>query len=143
MNKRIGCWQLGAVDVEVYATGEAGGSYWSAPLDRNGMPYLTVGLDHVRWGRCLEVLLHEAFECCLHLMDLSYIKQAQRTECSSNRWFMFNHAEFAEVCARLGPFIANAQVPLAEAYRAFEKERKATKPAAPRSKRKAAPTRRK
>ena len=136
MRKKIGTYQIGNFDVEVYVTDQSGGVYRTCPIDKPGLPYLEIGLDHPRWADCFEVLLHEALESTLHRMDVSFEKQAQHTRCAANRWFFFDHAQFAEVCAQVGRFIVACQVDLCTAYRTFLKEEKAKERAA-RAKKKA------
>lgn len=113
----VGNFTLWHEAVQLYAHVERdGGECWLNPDPDNGKSArLYVGLDQP-WPQVLEVLVHEALELMCHRHGLILKPARQCTLDTSGFTFIFDHAQYTQLCGALGIFLSVATKPLREAW---------------------------
>jgi hypothetical protein len=136
---KVGTYQLGYRWVDVFLDPKySGGSFdfmpgWG-PNDPKVHSEMIVGCDHAAW-KSWGVLAHEAMEAVMSDMGLRFNATVRICPNSSDNYtFIFDHAHFTEVAARVGAFISEAG---AEFSRAVEKLREEVKKPKPTKRKKA------
>lgn len=83
-----------------------------------GLPYITVGLDQTTWGMCLGVLLHEAVEFAMIQRQVRFRNEESHSKSLAGFTFIFDHEQYTDIIARVGPFIAACQTAMNKAWKA-------------------------
>lgn len=102
----LGVFQLGLSNVEVYALPNwNGGEFYFCP-DSKRLPCVKIGLACSEWGNVVDTLLHESAEYLLAAQQLRFEPSAKFNGDHANYLFVFDHTQFADMCARQAVFIA-------------------------------------
>jgi hypothetical protein len=80
-----------------------------------------IGFDEEEWGRLVISVLHEAKEFVQMRMGLRFIPGVDYANDAAGYVFMETHAQHAEVCARVGWFLATCMPDVCKAWRAWKK----------------------
>lgn len=114
----IGSFKLGYENVQVYVTlGKGGGSSGNlCPKDTRQTGVITVAVDSRHWGFVIGDLLHEAGEYQMVRQGFCKVPSLKTSEDSGDCMFVYSHAQFSEICARTGAFLAAVVPKLATVY---------------------------
>lgn len=114
----IGKHQLGWREIDLYVQPySSGGSFQAVPGDGRDA-IMKIGMDHDCWPEVMEVILHEAHEFNLCDLGVGYRPQnVYSGNCSDGVFFMYNHNQHTEACARTAYFLANTIPLLASWYK--------------------------
>jgi hypothetical protein len=98
--KEIAKSYISGVAFKFYATTGGDGR---TTFPENTKPYgeISIGMD-LEWPEVLGTLLHEISEACAIIMEITYQKDTSVSNDISSRWFFYDHAQHAEMCARIG-----------------------------------------
>ncbi len=122
--KLPGSYELWHESVEVYVFYENNvGEGYLVPEPNRPMR-IKIGLNAV-WPYVVEVLIHEAMELCMHRMGMAYKRANWVTPSSGDYQFMFDHAEYTQLCGVVGRFLVSVLPELEKLYKSVRKERKA------------------
>lgn len=109
---KIGTYALGCLEVKLDADLGVEGGYFNL----RPSPHVVVGLKYHPWHEVVAILLHEAFEISMvihgHKQRRVPIVNFDTGDCT----FIFNHPDFARVCAEAGAFMADSLPDLADVY---------------------------
>lgn len=114
---KIGRYPLGSHRVDLYVDTGSGDAHFDAEAEA-----IVVGLDQKNWARTVGILVHEVAEQAAHDLRLRFIHDFDMAEASDGYMFTMNHAQFAELTARVGIFIAQCLSALEAAYKKFRKK---------------------
>lgn len=118
---RIGTFQLGHRNVELFAVPEDfGGEFYFAP-DRKSIPRIKVGLDAKHWDECVTWLLHETIEFSMCDKDLRFAHSGKSNYDTGDFCFHFDHSQFGRICSDVAIFMTAALPELSTAYRKYRK----------------------
>lgn len=122
----IGEYMLGYRNVALYGKtdGVLGGHFRLSP--EKGVAEIHVSLDYEWWHEVLNVLLHEAMEFVFCELQGRFQHNPWFGLDHAQYLFSFDHAVFAESCARAAFFIAKCQRDLATAHRKHRAKKKKT-----------------
>lgn len=119
---KLGTYRLGLTNVDVYTLPQlSGGEFYFCP-DGDSLPRVKIGLKFDYWGEVVNVALHESMEYLLAQHQLRFAPSAKFNDDPANYLFVFDHTQFADVCARQAVFIAEVLPALARAWKAARKE---------------------
>jgi hypothetical protein len=117
--KTIGQWWLGTDYVTLIGRDGIGGEFER----RADKLTLGVGLTKERWLDVAGVLTHEAVELAMAQMNARYKPSVDLANGSDGYVFHCDHADFSEVCARAGEYIALALPSLTTEWKRRNKKR--------------------
>lgn len=104
----VGKHQLGWRNVDVYILPYAKGGMFQALPNETTDAEMCIGMDYEHWSDVFEVIMHEAHEFSLCDIGVGFRKQNVYAQtCSDGVFFMYNHNEHTEACARSAYFMAN------------------------------------
>ena len=114
---QIGTYQLGPMKCRLELIDDYGGSFRNnCEPDSDALPLIQVGFGEGKWGQCVEILLHEAFECAAMHVGCRFQPAPDYGNEQSGYTFIIQHVHFSEITARAGMFMADALPDLADAF---------------------------
>lgn len=120
----LGTYYLAPTNVELYAfSGDFGGWFYFSP-DAKSLPRIKVSIDDPQWDDCLAILLHETFEYLMTVRKLRYHDTGKMSGDNANYLFVFDHSQFADICAAQSYFLQYAIPALQKAWERKHKKRK-------------------
>lgn len=121
-SKLIGTFQLGHVNVDVYADfNETGSRFYMTPNEIN-KPRIHVGFDQEKWPHVVDGLVHEAAEMLLCMKECRYDRSCKCNYDSGDHLFVMDHAQFGDMCSHLARFLVDALPVAAGVYKWREKK---------------------
>lgn len=110
--------QCGWRPVEVWAMPDLRGGNYTMEVDRDPSTRIEIGMDERNIREAWGTLVHEAMELILSDECVRFKKtDLFEPNCSDSFWFIFNHNQFTEACAKLGWFLYNAAPEFNKAYK--------------------------
>jgi hypothetical protein len=106
MKIKVGCYDLGTRDVDVYLTPKESGGTFTGGTRETRRAEITVGVMDWNWEATVCFLLHETFE--LAFMDVQARLQPSPNYTGGSDSFVFfaSHAQFSDACARAAMLLA-------------------------------------
>jgi hypothetical protein len=123
----IGIYPLGPMRIRLEFTADYGGSFSNFGDKPTQLPLIQVGFGDGSWDTVVATLLHEAFECAAMHTRCRFAPAPDFAYETSGYTFIMQHAEFSEVAARAGQFIARSLPDLATEYNRWAKRSKRRK----------------
>lgn len=123
MQKLVGIYNLGGMNVQIWYSSEWGGEFYNAP-DKISPPKVVVGFGSGDWERVITVLLHELFEFELHRNGLRYDRSNDYGNDLSSYTFLFDHQHFSDLCGRVASVMTTAVPALAVEFKKYQKTQK-------------------
>jgi hypothetical protein len=119
--KIVGSYRLGDRMVQVVLREGIGGDEFPLPGD---IPCsrIKVGADQVYFEDVAGVLLHEAAEMVASVMHYRYAPTNTAADDLLSVTFLMTHAQFSEVCARTGSFLADCLPDVRAAWEKWNKK---------------------
>lgn len=118
---RIGIYQLGPMKVRLELVGDWGGSFSTNVETKDELPVIRVGYGEGKWGRIVEILLHEAFEFAAFHCGCRFAPAPDYGNEQSGYTFIIQHVHFSEIAARAGMFMADSLPALAHEFNRWRK----------------------
>lgn len=126
---KVGTYDFGREYVDVYAVpSEMGGSFHSEPEDTPQYCRIKIGLDHKSWWEVVDVAFHETFEGLMYRAGHIHEPLGALSAATDNRIFVFNHAQYGELCARAAFFLSKLLPDLATVWNKFAVDKGYIKP---------------
>lgn len=119
----VGKYQLGWRSVEFYVMPYENGGWFQAVPGDGRDSQMHIGLYYERWEDVLEVLLHEAHEFNMSDLNCAYRpNNVYADNCSDGVYFMMDHNQHTEACARSAYFMSSVIEPLRKWWDKVRKE---------------------
>jgi len=113
---RLGIYNLNNINVEVFVLPEHdGGEFYFAP-DKKSLPRIKIGLNYKDWDDVVAIALHESMEFLLTQKGFRYKQSGRFTNDHADYTFVYNHADFTELCARQAFFLVDLIPQLAKVF---------------------------
>lgn len=119
---KIGRYQLGTRNVDLFWRKEGGGSFAAAPLD-NGAAKMTIGFEG-EWADVVTALLHESTEMAMYDCRCRWRPSPDFGNDHGGYLFTMTHEQFCEVTGRVAYFLKDCFSSVAKAYRKHKKKGK-------------------
>lgn len=106
-SKLIGTFQLGHINVDVYADfNDTCSRFWMSPNEAD-KPRIRVGFDQEKWSHVVDGIVHEAAEMLLCMKECRYDRSCKFTGDSADHLFIMDHAQFGDMCSHLARFLTD------------------------------------
>jgi len=112
----FGVYSLNNINVDVYLLpNESGGEFYFSP-DKVSLPRIKIGLNFKDWDDVVAVAIHESMEFLLTQKGFRFRQSGRFTNDHADFTFIYNHADFTELCARQAFFLVSLIPKLANAF---------------------------
>lgn len=112
----VGVYEIGWEQVQVVLREGTGGEFYSIP-EKGSLARIKIGADYRNWNDVVAVLLHEASELMYDRLQCRYMATNHLAGDHTGYLFMANHAQFSDVCWKVGELAANCLPDLQKAWK--------------------------
>lgn len=100
-----------------------GGEFYACP-GKGACARIKIGADYQNWNEIVRVFIHEAFEFAMFRQCARYERSGDGSKDSGAYRFMFDHAEFSNIAARVAELTVAALPAISTAWKKWRKDSK-------------------